>query len=130
MSSSICRASHSKSNIDHVVRTDLNQIPSKSMDIDIYESGGIDVGDDIDIDIDFSRLRLWAVSEEEDFGAFAESNCPDMAQHYVCPPTSLEMLRRRYGERRSLWGDWSPAETRQFYKTQLPKALQSKYIFI
>lgn len=52
---------------------------------------------------------------------------PEMSQHYVCPPTSLEVLRKKYGTRKSLWGEWSSAETRQFYKSQLPKALQSKF---
>mmetsp|Transcript_14538 Transcript_14538/g.24161 ORF Transcript_14538/g.24161 Transcript_14538/m.24161 type:complete len:467 (-) Transcript_14538:257-1657(-) len=49
---------------------------------------------------------------------------PEICRHYTCPPTSLETLRKRYGTRRSMWGEWTPAETRQFYKTQLPKALQ------
>lgn len=40
------------------------------------------------------------------------------------PPTSLEDLRRKYGTRRSLWGDWDSAATRKFYIEQLPKSLQ------
>lgn len=47
-----------------------------------------------------------------------------ISKHYACPPTSLESLRKRYGTRRSLWGEWSNAETRAFYRTQLPRALQ------
>lgn len=35
----------------------------------------------------------------------------------------LEILRKRYGERNSLFGDWSNAEARAFYKQQLPKTL-------
>jgi hypothetical protein len=53
-----------------------------------------------------------------------DPNVPSVAQHYVCPPISLETLRKRYGTRQSLWGEWNSVETRQFYKTQLPKALQ------
>ena len=51
-------------------------------------------------------------------------NNPDISKHYACPPTSLELLRKRYGTRQSLWGEWSNAETRTFYRTQLPRALQ------
>lgn len=51
---------------------------------------------------------------------------PPISRHYTCPPTTLEVLRKRFGTRKSLWGEWSPSETRQFYKSQLPKALQSK----
>ena len=47
-----------------------------------------------------------------------------ISKHYACPPTSLESLRKRYGTRQSLWGEWSNAETRAFYRTQLPRALQ------
>jgi hypothetical protein len=47
------------------------------------------------------------------------------SSHYTCPPTTVESLRKRFGRRRSLWGEWSNKETRQFYKTQLPTALQS-----
>lgn len=47
---------------------------------------------------------------------------PSISNHYTCPPTSLEALRRRYGTS-DFWGDWSPAETRRFYKQMLPKAL-------
>lgn len=55
------------------------------------------------------------------------SNVTSMVRyHYTCPPTSLEALRQRYGTSRSLWGEWSNKETRHFYKTQLPLALQSK----
>lgn len=52
---------------------------------------------------------------------------PTMSYHYTCPLTSLPDLRKRYGTRKSLWGEWTSYETRQFYKMQLPKALQSKY---
>jgi len=48
---------------------------------------------------------------------------PLISKHYTCPPTSIETLRKRYGKG-SMWGEWSSSETRQFYKTQLPKALQ------
>ena len=51
-------------------------------------------------------------------------NKPVASKHYACPPTSLESLRKRYGTRQSLWGEWSNAETRAFYRTQLPRALQ------
>lgn len=47
-----------------------------------------------------------------------------VSKHYACPPTSIESLRKRYGTRQSLWGEWSNAETRTFYRTQLPRALQ------
>ena len=58
---------------------------------------------------------------------FLASNVTSMVRyHYTCPPTSLEALRQRYGTSRSLWGEWSNRETRNFYKTQLPLALQSK----
>lgn len=51
-------------------------------------------------------------------------NKPEYSKHYACPPTSIESLRKRYGTRQSLWGEWSNAETRAFYRTQLPRALQ------
>ena len=51
-------------------------------------------------------------------------NKVEVSKHYACPPTSLESLRKRYGTRQSLWGEWSNAETRAFYRTQLPRALQ------
>lgn len=51
-------------------------------------------------------------------------NKPTVSKHYACPPTSLDTLRKRYGTRQSLWGEWSNAETRTFYRTQLPRALQ------
>lgn len=51
---------------------------------------------------------------------------PSMSKHYACPPTSLAALRKRYGTRKSIWGEWSASQTRQFYKSQLPKALESK----
>lgn len=51
-------------------------------------------------------------------------NKPGISKHYACPPTSLESLRKRYGTRQSLWGEWSNSETRSFYRTQLPRALQ------
>lgn len=41
------------------------------------------------------------------------------------PPVTLESLRSRYGTRQSLWGDWDSRQTRQFYKSQLPLALQA-----
>ena len=47
-----------------------------------------------------------------------------LINHYVCPPTSLEALRKRYGTNQDYWGDWNAAQTRSFYKQQLPKALQ------
>lgn len=49
---------------------------------------------------------------------------PKASKHYSCPPTSIDILRRRYGTNKSLWGEWSNSETRQFYKSQLPKPLQ------
>ena len=55
------------------------------------------------------------------------SNSSTVVRHYACPPTTLEALRKRYGHRRSVWGEWSNREARQFYRTQLPRALQSKF---
>ena len=49
---------------------------------------------------------------------------PKAASHYTCPPTAVEELRRRHGAPRSVWGEWSCAQTRQFYRQQLPVALQ------
>lgn len=49
---------------------------------------------------------------------------PKISNHYACPPTSLEALRRRYGTNKEFWGDWSAEQTRSFYKQMLPKALQ------
>lgn len=43
---------------------------------------------------------------------------------YVGPPITLEALRRKFGTRSSIWGDWNSEQTRRFYKQQLPKALQ------
>jgi hypothetical protein len=47
--------------------------------------------------------------------------------HYYAPVTSLENLRKRYGSRKSVFGDWTNQETRQFYKQQLPRSLQSEF---
>lgn len=41
--------------------------------------------------------------------------------HYTCPPQSIDELRKRYGDGKN---EWSVYETRQFYKQQLPRALQ------
>lgn len=61
------------------------------------------------------------------FFAFAENETvPSVAAHYVCPPITVESLRQRYGKRKTVWGEWSSAQTRWFYKTQLPWALQSE----
>ena len=49
---------------------------------------------------------------------------PSVVNHYACPPTTIEALRKRYGTRRSLWGEWSCGETRRFYRQQLPFCLQ------
>lgn len=46
------------------------------------------------------------------------------ANHYACPPTSVEALRRRYGTRGNMWGEWTCRDTRRFYRQQLPRALQ------
>lgn len=59
------------------------------------------------------------------FFAFTENErVPSVSAHYVCPPITVESLRQRYGKRKTVWGEWSPAQTRWFYKTQLPWALQ------
>lgn len=47
-----------------------------------------------------------------------------ISNHYACPPTSVEALRKRYGSSKSVWGEWSNCDTRRFYKQQLPRALQ------
>mmetsp|Transcript_14995 Transcript_14995/g.16233 ORF Transcript_14995/g.16233 Transcript_14995/m.16233 type:complete len:355 (-) Transcript_14995:353-1417(-) len=54
----------------------------------------------------------------------SDSEKPIIINHYTCPPISVEIWRKRYGRRKTFWGEWSSRETRQFYKTQLPKALQ------
>lgn len=53
------------------------------------------------------------------------SNKSRIIDHYYIPVTSLESLRKRYGARKSVFGDWTNQETRQFYKQQLPRSLQS-----
>jgi hypothetical protein len=65
------------------------------------------------------------VSSEDSFNS--EVFSPPISRHYTCPPTTLETLRKRFGTRQTVWGEWSPAQTRQFYKSQLPRALQSKH---
>lgn len=61
--------------------------------------------------------------------------CPDTAGCDPCdrdssmrpfthPPVTVETLRKQFGKRSSIWGDWSAYETREFYKSQLPTALQ------
>jgi hypothetical protein len=47
-----------------------------------------------------------------------------VTRHYYCPPTTIDELRRRYGRSQSIWGEWTCAETRRFYRQQLPVALQ------
>ena len=44
--------------------------------------------------------------------------------HYVVPATNIESLRQRFGERQSIWGDWSCGHTRRFYRQQLPYSLR------
>jgi hypothetical protein len=51
---------------------------------------------------------------------------PSISKHYSCPPNSVETLRKRFGTRKNFLGDWSNSETRQFYRSQLPRSLQSK----
>lgn len=80
-------------------------------------------------------IRLFPINAENisarysmDLEDSLASNITSMVRyHYTCPPTSLEALRQRYGTSKSLWGEWSNRETRNFYKTQLPLALQSKH---
>jgi hypothetical protein len=45
---------------------------------------------------------------------------------YTPPPTTVEALRKRFGRRQSIWGDWSANKTRHFYKSHLPTSLQRK----
>lgn len=52
----------------------------------------------------------------------------EIINHYVFPITSIAALRKRYGTSQNFWGDWSNRETRQFYRQQLPRALQSKFL--
>ena len=42
-------------------------------------------------------------------------------RHHTCPPQTIEELRKRYGDSKN---EWSIYDTRQFYKQQLPRALQ------
>jgi hypothetical protein len=51
------------------------------------------------------------------------------SSHYYAPVTSLENLRKRYGSRKSVFGDWTNQETRHFYKQQLPRSLQSEFYY-
>jgi hypothetical protein len=74
---------------------------------------------------DFVPFR--PVNSEDSFNS--EVFSPPISRHYTCPPTTLETLRKRFGTRQTVWGEWSPAQTRQFYKAQLPRALQSKSHF-
>jgi hypothetical protein len=61
------------------------------------------------------------LSDKSPTGAGCRGNL--FSDHYTCPPTSLEALKRRFGTP-SFWGDWTPYQTRLFYKQQLPRALQ------
>ena len=66
-------------------------------------------------------------NHDNDFRSFGGDNeplKPKTADHYACPPTSIEQLRRRYGTSKSFWGEWSCSETRRFYRQQLPVSLQ------
>lgn len=42
---------------------------------------------------------------------------------YRFSSTSVAILRKRFGSRGSIWGEWSDEETRNFYKQQLPRSL-------
>ncbi len=42
---------------------------------------------------------------------------------YKFSATSVAILRKRFGSRTSVWGEWSVEETRTFYKQQLPRSL-------
>ena len=53
-----------------------------------------------------------------------ERSPEQVSRHYACPPTKLHELRKRYGTNKHEWGDWSRQETRAFYRTNLPRALQ------
>ena len=53
-----------------------------------------------------------------------KTNTKYSPNHYTYPPISISSLRRRFGATTSIWGDWTPHETRLFYKQQLPRALQ------
>jgi hypothetical protein len=54
-----------------------------------------------------------------DFGSHYSSVIDD-----TIPPTSIEAWRQRYGTRKTFWGDWTNLQTREFYKTMLPRSLQ------
>jgi hypothetical protein len=43
------------------------------------------------------------------------------------PLATVEEYRDRFGTVKSIWGDWSPQQTRKFYKEHLPKVLLGKY---
>jgi hypothetical protein len=82
-----------------------------------HNQGFVKKCDDIEVMTDFT--------ENESSQFFYDVVKPSIVNHYACPPTSLELLRRRYGTS-DFWGDWSNHETRQFYLQQLPRSLQSK----
>jgi hypothetical protein len=42
---------------------------------------------------------------------------------YKFSQTSVAILRKRFGSRKSPWGEWTDEETRAFYKQQLPRSL-------
>lgn len=55
---------------------------------------------------------------------FDSSDRDSSSRLFTHPPVTVETLRKQFGTRRSVWGDWSAHETREFYKSQLPTALQ------
>ena len=71
------------------------------------------------------RLQYPEFEDDEFNDEYSNVNFkPLVSNHYTCPPTTIHSLRKRYGTRRSIWGEWSCAETRRFYKQQLPRCLQ------
>jgi hypothetical protein len=63
-------------------------------------------------------------SSSPSFTGMDELLCAIRAEHHPLPATSVDDLRQRFGERQSLWGEWSCRQTRRFYREHLPYSLR------
>lgn len=56
-------------------------------------------------------------------GNIVEVEDSTIDNRYMFSQTSVAILRKRFGSRKSMWGEWTDEETRTFYKQQLPRSL-------
>ncbi len=67
--------------------------------------------------------RKYGDNSEEQVEKKTSHDAPESVETYKFSQTSVAILRKRFGSRKSPWGEWTDEETRAFYKQQLPRSL-------